>query len=92
MIVFVLDNYLLDHMRITCLEIKSRKGFLIVVTDCKAKLKDINVDFFIEIPHCKPFGPLFTIFPIQLLTHEMALRKGLNPDKPRNLAKTVTVI
>ena len=91
-IVLVLDNYLLQHNRVTLLEIKARKGFLIVVTDCKEKLKGIKIDFIIEIPHCKPFAPLLTIFPMQLLTLEMSRLKKLNPDKPRNLAKCVTVI
>lgn len=91
-IVLVLDNYLLQHNRVTLLEIKARKGFLIVVTDCREKLKGIDIDFIIEIPHCKPFSALLTIFPMQLLTLEMCRLKKLNPDKPRNLAKCVTVI
>jgi len=91
-VVFVLDNHLLQNNLVTLLEIKARKGFLIVITDCKEKLKGINIDFLIEIPHCKPFAPLLTIFPMQLLTLEMSALKKLNPDKPRNLAKCVTVI
>lgn len=79
-------------MRVTLSEIKTRKGYLIVVTDCKEKLEGIGVDEFIEIPHCKPFGSLLSLFPLQLLVNEISQLKGINPDKPRNLAKCVTVI
>ena len=79
-------------MKVTLSEIKTRKGFLIVVTDCIEKLTGIGVDFYIEIPHCKPFGSLLSLFPLQLLVNEISLLKNINPDKPRNLAKCVTVV
>jgi glucosamine--fructose-6-phosphate aminotransferase (isomerizing) len=35
--------------------------------------------------------PLLAVIPLQLLAYKIAMRRGLNPDQPRNLAKTVTV-
>ena len=39
----------------------------------------------------KTFASLLGIIPIQLLSYELAIVKGYNPDMPRNLAKVVTV-
>ncbi len=64
------------------LEIKSRGGFIIGI-DSKTHP---CYDYFIS---CK--YPILSIIPGQLLAYELAISKGYNPDKPRNLAKSVTV-
>lgn len=61
--IIVLDNNHLDHLCVTIQEVKSRKAYVICITDCKEKLLSLDIDFIIEIPHCKPFGPLLTVFP-----------------------------
>lgn len=48
-------------------------------------------DLFIELPQAEKFTSLSSIIVAQLLTYEIALIKKLDPDKPRNLAKSVTV-
>jgi glucosamine--fructose-6-phosphate aminotransferase (isomerizing) len=46
----------------------------------------------IEVPDVEDFlQPLVTIVPLQLLAYEIALLRGCDVDKPRNLAKSVTV-
>lgn len=45
----------------------------------------------IIIPYNKTYRYLLSIIPIQLMSYELSLSKGLNPDMPRNLAKVVTV-
>ena len=91
-IILAVNNFLIDEVKVSISELKSRHAYVIVVTDC-AELLDLNkIDFLIEIPLCKPFAPFLTLFPLQLLAYEIAKLKGLNPDRPRNLAKTVTVI
>jgi glucosamine--fructose-6-phosphate aminotransferase (isomerizing) len=46
----------------------------------------------IEVPHCDPFvAPILYAIPIQLLAYHVAVRKGTDLDRPRNLAKSVTV-
>lgn len=53
--------------------------------------KEDVFDYFIQLPNNEKFINLSTIVVAQLLTYELALIKKLDPDKPRNLAKSVTV-
>jgi glutamine---fructose-6-phosphate transaminase (isomerizing) len=48
-------------------------------------------DFVLTLPHLKYMSALLSILPIQLFVEQMAILKGINPDFPRNLAKSVTV-
>ncbi len=69
-------------------ETKARGALVIGISD----KKDKSFDYWIEIPSVEEiFYPLVTIIPLQLLAYHVAVEKGLNPDKPRNLAKSVTV-
>ncbi|MFA5392216.1 MAG: glutamine--fructose-6-phosphate transaminase (isomerizing) [Candidatus Paceibacterota bacterium] len=73
---------------INAMELKSRGAFIIGIGPEKKK----DFDFFIEVPEVDEFfSPLVNIVPIHLLSYYIALEKGINPDKPRNLAKSVTV-
>jgi hypothetical protein len=50
------------------------------------------VEDTIYVPHAHPYvEALLAVLPLQLLAHGIALLRGLNVDRPRNLAKTVTV-
>lgn len=46
---------------------------------------------WIEIPHLEDASPIATVIPLQLLAYHLAVLRGNDPDKPRNLAKSVTV-
>jgi glutamine---fructose-6-phosphate transaminase (isomerizing) len=72
-------------------EIKAREGKVIVVTD--DELFDRSLcDGLILIPSTLDYlSPILSIIPLQLFAYYFALCLCLNPDKPRNLAKTVTV-
>jgi glucosamine--fructose-6-phosphate aminotransferase (isomerizing) len=49
-------------------------------------------DWIIEMPHTLYFlAPLLSVIPLQMLAYHVAVRKCLNVDMPRNLAKSVTV-
>jgi glucosamine--fructose-6-phosphate aminotransferase (isomerizing) len=49
-------------------------------------------DHVIYVPHAiEPLQPLLTVVPLQLLAYHAAMARGCNVDKPRNLAKSVTV-
>lgn len=51
-----------------------------------------DFEYNIILPKCpQDLMPLISIIPMQILAYKLCLRKGLNPDKPRNLAKSVTV-
>ena len=47
-------------------------------------------DFFIKIPEANGLNPITQIIPIQTLAYQLPVPRGTDPDKPRNLAKSVT--
>jgi glucosamine--fructose-6-phosphate aminotransferase (isomerizing) len=73
-------------------EVKARKGPIIAIgTEGCGKLEKI-ADDFIGIPECPDFlAPILTSIPLQLLAYHTAVHLGCDVDKPRNLAKSVTV-
>lgn len=73
-------------------ELKARKGPVIAITD-EGNEDLINlVDDVIQVPYThEMLSPLLTAIPTQLFAYEMSLIQGYDPDKPRNLAKSVTV-
>ncbi len=74
------------------LEAKSRGGFLLVIAtrECDA-LKD-EADYVFHIPETDGhFAASLSVIPLQLLGYYVAVGRKLDVDKPRNLAKSVTV-
>ena len=75
-------------MLINISEVKARGAYIIGISDKPDKL----FDFYIEIPKVSElFYPLTGIIPLQLFAYHSALVRNLEPDQPRNLAKSVTV-
>ena len=71
-------------------EIKARGGPVIAVTN--ADLPDHLADATIRVPHNEPeLDPILLTVPLQLLAYHVASRLGRDIDRPRNLAKSVTV-
>ncbi len=68
-------------------EISAREAPVILITEVPQTTKE-NV---IVIPKNKHFGSLLTVIPLQLMAYYMSVFRNLDPDKPRNLAKVVTV-
>jgi len=73
-------------------EVKARKGPVIAIA-CEGDRKLEQVaDEVIYIPDVEDFlQPLVTVIPLQLLAYHIAILRGCNVDRPRNLAKSVTV-
>lgn len=73
-------------------EVRARGGRLIIIAnEGDTKVKNFSDDI-IYIPQVSPqLSPLITVIPLQLLAYHIAEQKGLDVDKPRNLAKSVTV-
>jgi glucosamine--fructose-6-phosphate aminotransferase (isomerizing) len=73
-------------------QVRSRGGRIMAIcTEGDEKIKEL-VEDFIEVPEIDPiFSPLLTIIPLQLFTYFVARELGCDIDKPRNLAKSVTV-
>jgi glucosamine--fructose-6-phosphate aminotransferase (isomerizing) len=73
-------------------EIKARKGPIIAVATQGDKEAARKADDVISIPPTLDcLQPLLTVIPLQLLAYHIAVLRGCDVDKPRNLAKSVTV-
>jgi glucosamine--fructose-6-phosphate aminotransferase (isomerizing) len=73
-------------------EIKARKGPIIAIVTADAELPPGLADEVITIPAChEAVLPVVAAIPIQLLSYYIAVERGCDVDKPRNLAKSVTV-
>lgn len=85
-------NELYEKMLTNIEEVKAREAPLITIgTEGDKDLKNISDDF-IPVPDTHfLLQPLITIIPLQLLAYHIALLRGCDVDKPRNLAKSVTV-
>ncbi len=69
------------------MEIKSRGGEIIGIAPENNEI----FDFFIKVPEVALLNSICQIIPIQILAYQLAILRGYDPDKPRNLAKSVTV-
>lgn len=73
-------------------EVKARGGRIIAIATDNDNGIDALVDYTIKIPSTiRMLMPILTVIPLQLLAYHVAVKKGLNVDQPRNLAKSVTV-
>jgi glutamine---fructose-6-phosphate transaminase (isomerizing) len=69
-------------------EIKSRGAIIIGISN---KNNDVY-DFYIELPDCIDYiYPIIEVIPLQIMAYYLALKMQVDPDYPRNLAKSVTV-
>ena len=75
-------------------EVKSRGAMNILVCSesCARTLEDGIADYVIKVPQTDELlMPISAVIPLQILAYYTAVNKGNDPDKPRNLAKSVTV-
>jgi glucosamine--fructose-6-phosphate aminotransferase (isomerizing) len=73
-------------------EIKARKGKIIsIVTEGDTISSSLSNDSFAIPPADDLIAPMLTVIPLQLLSYYVGVAKGIDVDKPRNLAKSVTV-
>jgi glutamine---fructose-6-phosphate transaminase (isomerizing) len=81
-------DYTFSETLSNAIEAKSRGGYIIGVSD-----KESNVyDSWIKLPSVDELlYPMVAVVPLQLLAYYLAVQRGYDPDKPRNLAKSVTV-
>jgi glucosamine--fructose-6-phosphate aminotransferase (isomerizing) len=74
-------------------EMKSRGAYVVVLGDRSDEELRQLADFYIGLPRTHPLlTPITYVIPLQLLAYYTALARGLDPDRPRNLAKSVTVL
>ena len=86
------NDELLDKLRSNLEEVRARGGELFVFADEAAGFSDGNGIHVLSMPHCSELaGPVAYTVALQLLSYYVAVAKGTDVDKPRNLAKSVTV-
>ena len=83
---------LLEKLQSNLQEVKARGGELHVIADADTCFRDGDGTHVIRMPdHAGLLSPILHTVPLQLLAYYAALNKGTDIDKPRNLAKSVTV-
>ncbi|EED31979.1 glutamine-fructose-6-phosphate transaminase [gamma proteobacterium NOR5-3] len=86
------NDDLLDKLKSNLEEVRSRGGELYVFADVDAGFKDEPGVHVLAMPHTpEVLQPVIYTVALQLLAYHVALQKGTDVDKPRNLAKSVTV-
>jgi glucosamine--fructose-6-phosphate aminotransferase (isomerizing) len=82
------DDYTYRETLSNAMEAKSRGAYIIAVSDKNNEI----YDFWVKIPKVDELlYPIITVVPLQLLAYHLAVSRGYDPDRPRNLAKSVTV-
>jgi len=83
---------LLEKLKSNLQEVRARGGELYVLADQDARIAESDGVRVISMPgHAGLLSPILHTVPLQLLAYHTALRRGTDVDKPRNLAKSVTV-
>jgi glucosamine--fructose-6-phosphate aminotransferase (isomerizing) len=86
------DSPVLEKMVSNMQEVRARGAYVIAVTNASNPQTAKHADVVIGIPDVDwMLQPILAVIPLQMLAYEIARRRGLNVDQPRNLAKTVTV-
>ncbi len=85
-------DHVYDKVISSIQEVKARKGRILAIINEEDDMLEKMVDHVIRIPQThNMLSPILSVIPLQLLAYHIAVRKGLNVDQPRNLAKSVTV-
>ena len=83
---------LYDKMDSNIKEVKARGATVLVITQEGESAFDATADEIFRIPRTEDaFSPILSVIPSQLYAYYCSVLRGLDPDKPRNLAKSVTV-
>ena len=91
-VVIAPNDALLEKVKSNMQEVKARGGLLFVFADADSHFVETKGIKVIRAPrHTGILSPIVHAIPVQLLAYHVALRKGTDVDKPRNLAKSVTV-
>lgn len=89
-VMIIPDDEHAELMRIAAAQVKGRGAYTIVITDNPSLGRGV-ADEIVSIPSNGPLTALLAVVPLQILAYELSIAKGINPDKPKNLAKAVTV-
>jgi len=86
------NDTLLEKLKSNMQEVRARGGQLFVFADADTQIESSEGIHVIRLPeHYGDLSPILHVVPLQLLAYHTALARGTDVDKPRNLAKSVTV-
>ena len=86
------NDSLIEKLKSNLQEVRARGGVLYVLADADSQLESSEGLHVIRMPeHYGTLSPLLHVVPLQLLAYHTACARGTDVDKPRNLAKSVTV-
>jgi glucosamine--fructose-6-phosphate aminotransferase (isomerizing) len=86
------DPFLHEKMLSNLAEVKARGATVVAVATDDDETIDALADYVLRVPATEPlFTPMVDVVPLQIFAYAMAKGLGRNVDRPRNLAKTVTV-
>ncbi|MDQ3058148.1 MAG: glutamine--fructose-6-phosphate transaminase (isomerizing) [Pseudomonadota bacterium] len=86
------NDALLEKLKSNMQEVRARGGVLYVLADADSRIDSSEGVNVIRMPeHYGALSPLLHVVPLQLLAYHTACARGTDVDKPRNLAKSVTV-
>jgi glutamine---fructose-6-phosphate transaminase (isomerizing) len=86
------NDALLEKLKSNLQEVRARGGVLYVLADSDTQIESAEGLHVIRMPeHYGALSPILHVVPLQLLAYHTALARGTDVDKPRNLAKSVTV-
>jgi glutamine---fructose-6-phosphate transaminase (isomerizing) len=86
------NDALLEKLKSNMQEVRARGGELYVFADADTRISSSEGMHVIRLPeHYGLLSPILHVVPLQLLAYHTALARGTDVDKPRNLAKSVTV-
>jgi glucosamine--fructose-6-phosphate aminotransferase (isomerizing) len=86
-VILLIDKKNRTKLMNTYKEIAARKAYILVISE----LTDLDVDNVINIPENKYYQEILYVIVLQYLSYFLSTHKKINPDRPRNLAKVVTV-
>jgi glucosamine--fructose-6-phosphate aminotransferase (isomerizing) len=86
------NDALIEKLKSNMQEVRARGGQLYVFADADSRIASSDGVHVIRLPeHYGELSPILHVVPLQLLAYHTALARGTDVDKPRNLAKSVTV-
>ena len=86
------NDTLLEKLKSNLQEVRARGGVLYVLADADTRINSSEGVHVVRMPeHYGDLSPLLHVVPLQLLAYHTACARGTDVDKPRNLAKSVTV-
>ena len=86
------NDELLEKLKSNMQEVRARGGVLYVLADAKSNIESDEGIHVIRMPeNYGALSPILHVVPLQLLAYHTSVARGTDVDKPRNLAKSVTV-